>query len=174
MEPTATESRNTRREAFLARFGSLYENSPWIAERVLEAGCGIHDGIERLERAFRRVVMEAGRERQLALLNAHPELACAKADRASLTDDSRSEQSGAGLDRCSPDEFAEFGRLNRAYRARFGFPFIMAVRGFQRGEILAEFRRRIGNQPEDEFEEALRQVCRIGRLRLKEILGERD
>ncbi len=158
-------------DKFAARLAAVYENSPWVSERVLAAGLPRHAGLEELDRAFRRVVTDAGRKRQLELLNAHPELACAEAGRSALSEASRSEQSGAGLDRCSPEEFAEFGRLNRAYRERFGFPFITAVRGRHRAEILAEFRRRIGNGRDAEFAEALRQACRIGRLRLEELLN---
>ena len=102
--------------------------------------------------------------------NGDPELAVAVGRRETLTEASQSEQKGAGLDRCTADEYQAFSELNRQYRERFGFPFIMAVKGFQRGEILAELRRRVDNNREQEFETAVSQVIRIGRLRTEAIL----
>lgn len=168
------KSPGERETAFIARFGGLFEHSPWVARQAFAGGKTDTKDIDALEQAFCRVIMRADREKQLALLNAHPELACAEADRLELTDDSKQEQSGAGLDQCTPGEFREFGKLNRAYHERFGFPFIVAVKGLRREEILAQFRSRIGNEPAQEFDEALRQVCRIGRLRLEERLHDQS
>jgi 2-oxo-4-hydroxy-4-carboxy-5-ureidoimidazoline decarboxylase len=114
----------------------------------------------------------AGVEAQLALLRAHPDLAGKLAVRGELTAESTSEQAGAGLDRCSPKEFEEFQRLNDVYNTRFGFPFILAVKGYDRAGILEEFRRRVGNAPKAEFREALDQVHRIARLRLQALAEE--
>jgi 2-oxo-4-hydroxy-4-carboxy-5-ureidoimidazoline decarboxylase len=112
---------------------------------------------------MRQAVEAAPREAKLALIRAHPELA----SRARMADASVEEQAGAGLDQCSPEEFAAFQRLNAAYNARFGFPFVVAVKGMTRGDILAAFEARLANAPEAEFEEALRQIHRIARLRLE-------
>ena len=151
------------REDFIARHGGIYEHSPWVAEAVFEAGGGAPEGLaERMA----TVVEAAGHGRQLALLRAHPELAGKLAVRGELTVESRSEQASARLDQCSPLEFARFQELNAAYSARFGFPFIIAVRGLQRAEILAAFERRVDNNKADEFREALDQVHKIARLRL--------
>jgi len=156
------------RDAFMRRFGDLYEASPWVAERVHDRGLEPrHDAPAHLHEAFRAVVLAAGNEAQLALLRAHPSLATAG---RSLSGDSRREQQGAGLDRCSDDELTAFSELNEAYLNRFGFPFIIAVRGRSRSEILAALRQRIGGVPEEELREALEQVCEIGRLRLQERL----
>ena len=109
----------------------------------------------------------------MALLRAHPDLAGKLAVEGELTAESTSEQAGAGLERCSPEEFEEFQRLNDAYTARFGFPFILAVKGYDRAGILAAFRRRVGHDRATELREALDQVHRIARLRLRALAGER-
>lgn len=159
------------RAAFLARFAPVFEHSPWIAEGVWDAGLTpAQDSAEGLHAAMVAVLRAAPRERQLALLNAHPDLAGKLAMRGELTAESTSEQAGAGLDRCSPEEFARFTELNGAYKAKFGFPFILAVKGRTRAEILEAFERRVHNGPEEEFATALAQVERIGLLRLTDLL----
>lgn len=161
------------RQSFVSRFGGVYEHSPWIAEAVYERlGGHAPSGPVELHREFESVIRAAGRVRQLGLLRAHPDLACGRAAQAQMTAASRAEQTAAGLDHCSPAEFEEFARLNREYRDRFGFPFIIAVRGRHRVEILAEFRRRIRNDPAMEFREALRQVGKIGALRIAAIFND--
>ncbi|WP_431862045.1 2-oxo-4-hydroxy-4-carboxy-5-ureidoimidazoline decarboxylase [Azospirillum sp.] len=157
------------RDAFVARFGPVFEHSPWIAEEAWDARLR-PDTAEGLHAALVAVLRDAPRERQLALLNAHPDLAGKLAVRGALTADSTAEQASAGLDRCTPEEFARFTELNDAYKARFGFPFILAVKGRTRAEILEAFERRIHNTPEEEFATALGQVERIALLRLKDLL----
>jgi OHCU decarboxylase len=157
------------RAGFLARFGPVFEHSPWIAEGAWDAGLR-PDTAEGLHAAMVAVLRDAPREQQLALLNAHPDLAGKLAVRGELTAESASEQAGAGLDRCTPAEFQRFTELNDAYKARFGFPFILAVKGRSRAEILAAFEQRIHNTSDVEFETALAQVERIALLRLKDLL----
>ncbi|TVQ55750.1 MAG: 2-oxo-4-hydroxy-4-carboxy-5-ureidoimidazoline decarboxylase [Rhodobacteraceae bacterium] len=159
------------RGGFLARYGGVYEHSPWIAAAVWDAGAA-QDAVEPLAEAMAAVVEQAGRERQFALLRAHPDLAGRLALAGELTAESAAEQAGAGLDRCSPEELARFQRLNGAYVARFGFPFIIAVRGLDRAEILDVFARRVAADPEAEFREALDQVHRIAALRLEALAAE--
>lgn len=156
------------RESFVARFGGVYEHSPWVAETALAEGLGLEDdAVEALAARLRRIVDAAGRERQLALLRAHPELAGKLAVRGELTEESTCEQASAGLDACSQEEFAEFQALNAHYGERFGFPFIIAVRGLGRADILEAFRLRVENDVETEFATALEQVHRIAQLRLE-------
>ena len=158
---------------FVAAFGPVFEHSPWIAARAWDGGLDRrHDSLPGLHRAFGEVIRSAERDEQLSLLRAHPELAAKAADAEDLTAHSRGEQRGAGLDRCRPDEFAEFQRLNEAYREKFGFPFIVAVKGLDRQQILDRFRSRLQKAPEAEFEEALEQVIRIGYFRLEQLLPE--
>ncbi len=164
------------RPEFVRVFGGVYEHSPWIAETVWELGPGpdsdmdaARDTAEGILRAFRTVVDRAGKEKQLALLRAHPDLAGRLAIAGELTAASNAEQAGADLGNCTPDEFEAFRSLNDAYKDKFGFPFILAVRGFHRTEILEIFRERVNNDPETEFATALEQVHRIALLRLRDI-----
>lgn len=160
------------RKAFLDAFGGVYEASPWIADSVWAAGVtGDHDTTAGLYRAMRKVVENADETTQLALLQAHPDLAGRLAMRDRLTAESKSEQESAGLDRCTPAEFEEFRTLNARYREKFGFPFILAVRGRNRQYILESFRRRVENDRDAEFAEALEQVHRIALLRLEGLFG---
>jgi 2-oxo-4-hydroxy-4-carboxy-5-ureidoimidazoline decarboxylase len=148
---------------FLARFGPVYEASPWVAEGVwpgVEAG--ELDDPAALAEALRAEVDAAPQVMQLTLIRAHPELA----SRARMADASVREQSGAGLDQCSPAEFEAFQRLNAAYDARFGFPFIVAVKGLTRADILRAFEARLANDPETEFATAIAQIHRIAGFRL--------
>lgn len=147
---------------FLDRFGHVYEASPWVAEGVWPDPPVDRDA---LARAMAAVVDAAPRERKLALIRAHPELA----SRAKMADASVREQAGVGLDQCSPDEFAAFQHLNAAYNARFGFPFIYAVKGATRTDILEAFVQRLGNDPDTEFETAIAQIHRIAGFRLADL-----
>lgn len=154
---------------FMARFGGVFEHSPWVAAGVAAERTDL-DSADRLHAAMVDIVRAAPRERQLALLRAHPDLAGRLALAGQLTQESSSEQASAGLDKCSAAEFARFTELNDAYTAKFGFPFIMAVKGRTRAEILAAFETRIHNDPNKEFAMALAQVERIALLRLKDLL----
>jgi len=152
---------------FVARFGPVYEAAPWVAEAVWPlAKTEVLDDWDGLTREMRTVVDAAPVELKLALIRAHPELA----SRVKMADASVKEQAGAGLDQCSPAEFDAFQRLNGAYSARFGFPFIVAVRGLTRADILAAFEARLGNDPETEFEAAITQIHRIAAFRLEDLL----
>jgi OHCU decarboxylase len=166
--PLSPRPSSLDRDAFVDAFGGVYEHSPWVAEAVFDAGLSAADDtVDALHARLRAVVEAAGAERQLALLRAHPELAGKLAVAGELTAASRSEQSGAGLDRCTPDEFARFTELNASYRAKFGFPFIIAVKGLTRADILTAFAARVGQHADAEHRTALDQVHRIARLRLE-------
>lgn len=151
------------KEEFIARLGPVYEASPWVAEGVWPDPPADREG---LAKAMAAVVDAAPREQKLALIRAHPELA----SRTKMADASVKEQAGAGLDQCSPEEFEAFQRLNAAYNARFGFPFIFAVKGATRGDILAAFEARLANDPETEFETAIAQIHRIAGFRLADLI----
>jgi OHCU decarboxylase len=147
------------------RYGGIYENSPWVAEKAAPLVDGSAD-IDVIARVMVDCVDNASGERRLALICAHPDLAGKAAVAGELTDDSRSEQASAGLDHCSPKEYERFQALNRAYRRKFGFPFVMAVRDCSRAQILAAFESRLENDYDEEFENALLEIHRIARLRL--------
>ncbi|NYS25915.1 allantoinase PuuE [Rhodobacteraceae bacterium 2376] len=159
------------RETFVARFGGIFEHSPWIAERAhaLELGPA-HDSATGLHSALARMFRAASREERLGVLTAHPDLAGKLAAAKRLTADSTAEQASAGLDALTDDERATFQRLNTDYVAKHGFPFIIAVRDHDKPGILAAFQQRIDNDTDTEFATACAQVERIAELRLKDIL----
>jgi OHCU decarboxylase len=152
---------------FMSTYGTVYEHSPWVAEALWQRGVRPeHDDPGYLADELAEIVLNADYEQLLALVCAHPDLAGRAAVAGELTEGSMQEQQAAGLDRCSPEEFERFQNLNSRYRTRFGFPFIIAVGGLNRTGILAEFEKRIANDPETEFQTALKQINRIARLRL--------
>ncbi|MCO8145620.1 allantoinase PuuE [Rhodovulum tesquicola] len=161
------------RARFVDRFGGVFEHSPWIAEGAhgLELGPA-HDCALGLHNALARVFRMADADRRLAVLRAHPDLAGKLAQARRLTPDSTAEQASAGLDALTDAERARFQDLNARYTARFGFPFIIAVRDHDKASILAGFERRLENDADQEFAEACRQVERIALHRLKEMLPQ--
>ena len=152
--------------AFAARFGDVAEASPWVAEAAF--GSRPFPDREALVDAFAGAVRSASREKQLALLRAHPDLAGRAALAGDMAEESRREQAGAGLDRLTAGEFARFRDLNARYRARFGFPFIFAVKGATKEAIFGAFETRIDNDMEAERAAALANVERILRFRIED------
>ncbi len=151
---------------FLERFGGMYEDSPWVAEAVWPAAAaGELTDAGQLAAAMRAAVDAAGHYDKLTLIRAHPELA----SRTPMAQASVREQSGSGLDQCSPAEFEAFQRLNGVYNARFGFPFIIAVKGLTRADILAAFEARLANDPQTEFDTAIAQIHRIAGFRIEDL-----
>jgi len=149
---------------FVETTGWVFEHSPWVAERA--AAHRPFDSLDALANAMNRVVAEAEREEQLALLRAHPDLGT----RARVSASSAAEQAGVGLDRLTQAEYDRLLALNTAYKDRFGFPFLYAVKGATKAAILEALGRRLESSREAEFAEALRQVWRIARFRLEEIV----
>jgi OHCU decarboxylase len=149
---------------FTAALGAIFEHSPWVAQRA--AGQRPFRSREELHQAMCRQVARAGAAEQDALILAHPRLGARGGQRARLTQSSAHEQSRAGLDACSDDQYAELLRLNELYMARFAFPFILAVRGHTPESILAAMTRRLGNDLATERATALEQINRIAGFRL--------
>jgi OHCU decarboxylase len=156
------------RAAFVARYGGVFEHSPWIAERAFDAGARIGEA-EAVHAALCAAFREASDDERLGVLRAHPDLAGKLAAAKRLTAESTAEQASAGLDALTDDERATFTELNERYTARFGFPFIIAVRDHDKASILAAFRRRLDHARDAEFAEARRQVERIAHHRLKDM-----
>jgi OHCU decarboxylase len=154
-------------DAFVDRYGALFEHSPWVAEDAWDKRpfSDREDLAAKLEQAMH----EAPRDRQLALIRAHPDLAGRAAIEGTLTPDSKREQSSAGLDRLTPDEYEAFTRTNTAYRERFGFPFVVCVREHDKASILATAEARLQNDPETEVGTALGEIAKIARLRLNDL-----
>ena len=178
MTPAPILSLEQLNAASVAQFSALldgtYEHSPWIAERA--AASRPFASLAALKRALVEVVREAGRDAQLGLIRAHPELAGKAMVARTLTAESAHEQGRAGLTDCTPQEFARIQQLNADYNARFGFPFILAVRGprglgLDKTEIIATFARRLSNHPDFELAEALRNIHRIAEIRLDDKFG---
>ena len=162
------------RTAFVSLLDGTYEHSPWIAEQAwLQRP---FKSLAHLKLALVDVVRSAGREAQLALIRAHPELAGKAMVAKTLTAESTHEQGKAGLTDCTPAEYARIQQLNADYNARFGFPFILAVRGprglgLAKAEIIATFQRRLDNHPSFELAESLRNIHRIAEIRLNDKFG---
>lgn len=158
------------KDEFVSHFGEVYEHSPWVAESIF--GDGLQpsdDDVDALHQRMAATLLNAGREQQLALINAHPDLAGRAAVNGELTAASTAEQAGAGIDQCSPEEFAQFTAYNSQYKSRFNFPFIMAVKRANRYQILESFEERLGNDSEAEFARALKEINKIALFRLREM-----
>lgn len=161
------------RDTFVSRFGSIYEHSAWIAERCWDGEMGPScDRPVGLAAALARVFRASSDEERLGVLLAHPDLAGKLAAAKRLTAESTAEQASAGLDALTDEERAEFDRLNTTYVEKHQFPFIIAVRDHDKASIMEAMRRRIDNDTVTERSEAERQVCRIGELRLQQMLGQ--
>lgn len=157
-------------QQFVETFGSVYEHAPWIAQRAHANGLTRdQDSANALATAMAAVVAGASHEDKIKLLRGHPDLAGRLALAGDMTDASIQEQSSAGLSQCTPEELAKFQELNEAYTQKFGFPFILAVRGHQKEEILRIFSDRVNNDPDVELHEELAQVNKIARLRIEEL-----
>jgi 2-oxo-4-hydroxy-4-carboxy-5-ureidoimidazoline decarboxylase len=172
---TIAEANALEREGFVAAVGWVCEHSPWVAERAWD-GRPFAD-VDGLHGALVGEIARATTDEQLALLRAHPDLGARLGPRPSgvgatdvrMSDASAAEQAGAGLDRLAAHEHARLQELNAAYRAKFGFPFLYAVKGSTPRDILASLAERLDRAPDEEFAEALHQVTRIVRFRLEDI-----
>lgn len=151
-------------EQFMARYGHVFEHSPWVVERA-----AAHRPFADLHGAMMQVLDDASSEERLALIRAHPELAGKAAMAGELTADSAAEQSSAGLDRLSAQEYALFHERNSAYHEKFGFPFVICVKLTDKAGILEAMHQRLGNGPEDEIAAAIAEIGKIARLRLEEL-----
>jgi 2-oxo-4-hydroxy-4-carboxy-5-ureidoimidazoline decarboxylase len=157
---------------FTTLLGGVFEHSPWIAAQA--ASGRPYADVAALHAAMCRQVVQSDNAAQLTLIRAHPELAGKAAVRGELTAESTREQQGAGLDACNAEEFEQLHALNHAYNEKFGFPFIVAVRGHTRVSILALMERRLKNDADDEMQQALQQIYRIALLRLQVLIDEQS
>jgi len=149
---------------FISIFGNIFEKTEWIAEKCYESKP--YNNLDELVSKMMKIFENIEKERHLEILNSHPDLAVEK----KLTEDSKNEQKNASLNQCTDEEFVEFKKLNEEYKKKFGFPFIVAVKGKNKEEILNSFRQRITNNINLEFEEAKKQVKKIASFRLGEII----
>jgi 2-oxo-4-hydroxy-4-carboxy-5-ureidoimidazoline decarboxylase len=165
---TVSEANRLDREGFVRAFGSVYERSPWIAGRAWRERP--FEGPEDLRRALWRAVQEAPRDRQLDLIRAHPDLAGKAAVAGELTKESEREQSSAGLDRLSAEEYERFTDVNAAYREKFDFPMVVFVGEHTKVSILAQAEARLANTREREVKTALEEIQKIAASRLEDLL----
>jgi|TARA_B100001996_G_scaffold382698_1_gene375305 OHCU decarboxylase len=149
---------------FISIFGNVFEKTEWIAERVFDYLP--YKNFDNLRLKFFKIYNESNKESIIKILNSHPELVVEQ----KLTNESKKEQKGAGLNECSKEEVEEFKKLNLNYKKKFGFPFIIAVKGKNKNDILNYFRTRIKNSFDEEFIEAKKQVGEIATFRFKEII----
>jgi 2-oxo-4-hydroxy-4-carboxy-5-ureidoimidazoline decarboxylase len=169
MRYTLNQLNTVPAEEFIAALSGIFEHSPWVAE--VAANQRPFASVDALHHTMSGSVETASIVRQLALINAHPELAGKTAVRGELTAESTREQNSAGLDQCTQDEFETLLRLNAAYREKFGFPFILAVRGYDRRGIIASFEARMNNNRAEELRASLDQIYKIARLRLDDLIS---
>ena len=149
---------------FISIFGNIFEKTEWIAERCYESKP--YNNLDELVSKMMEIFENIEKERHLKILNSHPDLAVEK----KLTEDSKNEQKNASLNQCTDEEFVEFKKLNEEYKKKFTFPFIIAVKGKNKEEILNNFRQRLTNNINLEFEEAKKQAKKIASFRLSEII----
>ena len=163
---TFDEINKLSQSEFVEIFGNIFEKASWIAEKLYNEKP--FNNFEELRSKMLKIFINASKETQMKILNAHPDLAD-KTKISSLSADSKIEQNNAGLDQCSEEEFNEFKYLNNKYKKKFGFTFILAVKGKDKSEILNEFKKRILDKVNNEFDEAVTQVVKIAKLRLNEL-----
>lgn len=164
------EAAGLNRDAFVAAFAGVFEDSPWIAGAAWETGP--HRSVAGLHAAMVRAIDAAPREARLALIRAHPELAGRAAIAGTLTPASAREQAGAGLDRLSPEQHERLLAATAAYRERFGFPFVVCVREHSADSIIAAAQRRGAHDPDEEERTALAEIAKIGALRLADLVDD--
>ena len=167
---TIEEVNRMDREEFIARFGTVFEKSTWVAEGAWERRP--FEDLDGLHAAFVGTVNDAPEERRVALIRAHPDLAGKAALAGELTDESANEQASAGLDRLSPEEYERFHRLNTSYREKFDLPYVVCVRDNTKETIFAGAERRLSNTREEEIGAALDEISRIARLRLEDLVED--
>ena len=160
------------KECFIARFGSLFEHSPWVAEEAWESRP--FGSVEEMWRAFEDAVYSAPRESQLNLIRAHPDLAGKAAVAGELTQESAREQASAGLDRLSPGEFEAFTRMNHEYREKFDLPMVVCVREHTKESILEDVQSRLGRSRDEEVRTALAEISKILHHRLLDIVESEE
>ena len=160
------ENKNFKKTKFISLFESIYEHSDWVIKSVIEDKFNIPNTLSELRSAMKKVVNKSSENLRLKLLRAHPELGIKKNQLSSLTESSQEEQKSAGLDQCSEEEYEEIKSLNKSYKEKFQFPFIIAVKGLSRLDIIKSMKKRVDNNYEEEFLTAINEVHKIAKIRL--------
>ena len=158
------------RDQFVESLGGIFEHSPWVADLVYE--CLPFDSTAQLHQCMVETVEKSPEFQRMALICNHPELAGKEADAGTLTTHSKQEQSQAGLDQCSADELTQLQSLNRVYREKFEFPFVIAVTGLNKNQIIEALKARLQNSAQIEFDINITEICKIGKVRLYSLIDE--
>jgi len=158
------------REQFVESLGGIFEHSPWVADLVYDYLP--FNSTAQLHQCMVETVSKSPEFQRMALICSHPELAGKEADAGSLTTESKQEQSRAGLDQCTATELAQLQALNRAYRDKFEFPFVIAVTGLDKAQIIAAVEARLGNPVQVEFDTSIAEIGKIGKIRLDALIDE--
>src|ERR1700712_4195146 len=172
MQKELSELNSCSKDDFVAALANIFEHSPWIAQQA--AAARPYPGVKALFEAMRAAVNFAPAELRLALIKAHPDLANKTQRAAGLTAESTAEQNSLGLDRLSDAEYAAFERVNSAYRAKFGFPYIVCVRRHTKDSILRDFEQRLPNDATAEVATSIKEICRIAALRVDQLVTSDD
>lgn len=156
-------------DAFIERLGSIYEHSPWVAEQAYQQHP--FDSADSLQKIMFDIVQASGIDDRLTLIRNHPELAGKEADAGTLTADSQKEQSNAGLNHCTAEELKQIRELNKDYLDKFSFPFVIAVSGLNKHQIIAAMQDRLQHDDETEFATSIKEIGKIGRIRLDALMN---
>ena len=160
------ENKNFIKSEFVSLFESIYEHSDWVIKNVIEDKSSIPNTINELKSAMKKIVDESSDSLKIKLLRSHPELGIKKNQLSKLTESSQEEQKSAGLDKCSEEEYEEIKSLNKLYKEKFEFPFIIAVKGLNRSDVIKSMTKRVKNNYEEEFLTAINEVHKIAKIRL--------
>ena len=160
------EKKGFKKSEFITLFESIYEHSDWVIKSVIEDKSNIPNTLNELRSAMKKVVNKSSENLKLKLLRAHPELGIKKNQLSSLTESSQEEQKSAGLDQCSEEEYEVIKSLNKSYKEKFQFPFIIAVKGLNRLDIIKSMKKRVDNNYKEEFLTAINEVHKIAKIRL--------
>ena len=160
------EKKSFKKSEFITLFESIYEHSDWVIKNIIKNNSNVPNTINELKIKMKNEVDKSSENLKLKLLRAHPELGIKKSQLSSLTEASQEEQKSAGLDQCSEEEYQEIKSLNKLYKEKFQFPFIIAVKGLNRLHIIKSMKKRVDNNYEEEFLTAINEVHKIAKIRL--------
>ena len=160
------EKKSFKKLEFITLFESIYEHSDWVIKNIIKNNSNVPNTINELKIKMKNEVDKSSENLKLKLLRAHPELGIKKSQLSSLTEASQEEQKSAGLDQCSEEEYQEIKSLNKLYKEKFQFPFIIAVKGLNRLDIIKSMKKRVDNNYEEEFLTAINEVHKIAKIRL--------
>ena len=160
------EKKSFKKSEFITLFASIYEHSDWVIKNIIKNNFNVPNSLYELKLKMKNEIDNSSENLKLKLLRSHPELGIKKNEISSLTQSSQAEQKSAGLDQCSEEEYEEIKSLNRLYKEKFDFPFIIAVKGLNRSDVIKSMKNRVKNNYQEEFSTAINEVHKIAKIRL--------